>query len=199
MVEPRAREQIDDAAAGARLGVVRAEDEAAQPRVHDRPGAHDAGLEGDIEIAIGQPVVAQRGGGVAQRRDLRVRGRIAGGDRGVAALADDPAVADKDRAYRDFAAALRRARELDRLAHPALGSGNVQGLVGRGDFAAHVHARVPPPGEGSSPTTASASISTSISESISRETSTIAHAGRMSRNASPWALPIASQWPMSVT
>lgn len=49
------------------------------------------------------------------------------------------------------------------------------------------------------PRMASASISTSISGEMSLETSTIVDAGRMFLKTSPWARPIASHWPMSVT
>ena len=65
MVEhPRA---MDDAAA---LGIVRAPDHPADPRMADRAGAHGAGLERHVERQAGQPIVAQGFGRAAQGDDL---------------------------------------------------------------------------------------------------------------------------------
>ena len=68
-----------------------------------RRGAHGAGLERHIEIAVGQPFGAERGGGLADRDHLRMGGRVAVGERAVAGLRDHLAVADDDAADRHLA------------------------------------------------------------------------------------------------
>ena len=85
--------------------------------MHDRSGAHDARLEGRVERAADQPVVAEPASCVAQGSDLRVRGRIARGDRQIAAAADHLPVAHHDRPDGHFAARRGIAGERERFAH----------------------------------------------------------------------------------
>ena len=59
-----------------RLRVPRAEDHAPYACGHDRPRAHRARLERDVQVAVRQPPVAHGGGGAPQRRDLGVPGGV---------------------------------------------------------------------------------------------------------------------------
>ncbi len=61
-------------------------------------GAHGTGLQGDVENAAGEPVVAGAGGGVAQGLDLGVGSRVVAADGPVPALADDLTAAHHHRA-----------------------------------------------------------------------------------------------------
>ena len=47
-------------------------------RVHDRSGAHRAGLQRDVELAAAEAIVAERAGGLAQGLNLGVGAGIAG-------------------------------------------------------------------------------------------------------------------------
>ena len=70
--------------------------------VGDRAGAHRAGFERDPQITVLQPIVADRGGGGANRQHLGVRGRIVERARGVRRGRDDAAVEHHHRADRHF-------------------------------------------------------------------------------------------------
>ena len=72
MVQPWMIENFEDRAGSARLGVERADDQASQPGVNHGSGAHGARFERDVEMAIGEPVVAERAGRLAQGDDLGV-------------------------------------------------------------------------------------------------------------------------------
>ena len=65
-------------AGGAGLRVGGAEHHALEARVHQRHRAHRAGLERDVQLALGQPVVLEQLRGMAQRDDLGMRGRVVG-------------------------------------------------------------------------------------------------------------------------
>jgi hypothetical protein len=60
--------------------------------MHDRPRAHDAGLEGDVQRAAGQAIVAQGLGGGAQRHHLGVGGGVVTQDGLVEAAAGDATI-----------------------------------------------------------------------------------------------------------
>src|SRR5690606_3354429 len=66
--------------------------EPADAREGNRRRAHGAGLERDIEVAAFEPLRAERAGGLAQRQELRMRGRIAVGERPVAGAGEDRTV-----------------------------------------------------------------------------------------------------------
>src|SRR6266542_1064738 len=78
MVQPTVPYDVPQRADGTGLLVVRREDQAVQPGQHDRARAHGAGLQSDDERAAGQPPFTDVPGGVPDRKDLGVRGRIAG-------------------------------------------------------------------------------------------------------------------------
>src|SRR5262249_6559395 len=86
----------------------------------DRRRAHGAGLERDIEIALGKPLAAQRLRRRADRHHLRMRRRVSLRERPVAGLRDHLAVADDDAADRHLAGLTRHARLLEGGIHEAL-------------------------------------------------------------------------------
>ena len=59
------------------LGSAAAEHQARDAGEDDRPGAHRAGLEGHVEDRVREAPAAERLGGLADRQDLRVSGRVA--------------------------------------------------------------------------------------------------------------------------
>jgi hypothetical protein len=107
----------DHAAGRAGLRIAGAEDDAGDARVHDRAGAHRAGLQRHVERAVRQPVVAAALAGIAQRHHLGMGGRVVAADGLVEAAADDLAVENHHGAHRHLAASRRLAREVERRAH----------------------------------------------------------------------------------
>ena len=87
----------------AALGVGRAVIEPPDPRKRDRPRTHRARLQRDIKIAIDQPLGPDRLGGLPDRQNFGMRGRIAVGQRAVAGRGDDLVTADNDASDRDLA------------------------------------------------------------------------------------------------
>ena len=71
--------------------------------MHHRAAAHGAGLQGDVERAAVQPVVAQRFGSSPERDDLGMRRGVMPVDRRVAACGDHLALFDHNRAHRHLA------------------------------------------------------------------------------------------------
>ena len=74
VVEPRLGQHVEHAAGGARLGVGGAEHDARDPGEHDRPGAHRARLERDVEHGVEHAPAAERCGRPRAGRSSR-RGR----------------------------------------------------------------------------------------------------------------------------
>jgi len=95
--------ETDDRTDGAGLGIVGSVDEAPDARLKDRPQAHSAWLDGHVEGAARQAVVAGLAGRPADGLDLGVGCRIIGRDRPVASPGQDLAVFHDDSADRDFA------------------------------------------------------------------------------------------------
>ncbi len=85
--------------------------------MHDRAGAHHAGLKRHVQIAIGKTVIAQRFSGIAQGHDFGMCSRVAAGDGLVVAAADDDAVFHHHRTHRHFAGSGRLRRQLQCLLH----------------------------------------------------------------------------------
>ena len=117
VVEAGEIEELERAATCARLGVADAEDDAVDADMGERARAHGARFLGDVEGgAVEPPRFQQRlrlrdgehfgmGGGVLARLDL------------VAALGQDRAIADEDRADGDFIAGAGGAGEFERASH----------------------------------------------------------------------------------
>ena len=113
-------DDLHDAADGSGLGIARAVDQPRNARMHDRSGAHRAGLQRDVKLAAAEPVIAQRARGFAQRQNLGVR---------VGSLAEitwfQPrptmlSLAHHHRADRNLARNFGQPRQPQRLFHPAL-------------------------------------------------------------------------------
>ena len=99
VVEKPLSEEVHPAARGAGFRVVRAEDDSADARVYHRTRAHGTGLQGDIDVAVFQPPVAEGFCRALQRHDL---GMADGGIfplLEVAPLGDDAAVLYDDGAH----------------------------------------------------------------------------------------------------
>src|SRR5207245_436890 len=71
--------------------------------VEDGSGAHRAGLEGDVEGAIFEAVVAEVEASFAEGNDLGVGCGVGVAENSVLAAADDFVLVDDDCAYGDFA------------------------------------------------------------------------------------------------
>ena len=100
MIQLRVLKQVDHRAGSAGSGLGSAVDDTAEPRVEHGTAAHGAGLQGDVELAALQPVIAQYMRCSPQRHDRRggVVWSMARCGRG-----DDQAVFDNHRAHRHFA------------------------------------------------------------------------------------------------
>src|SRR5690606_21744918 len=85
--------------------------------MHDRPAAHDAGLQRHIQCAAGQTVVAQCLRRIAQGHDFGMGRRIVPAYGLVVAAPDDLAVLDDDRTDGHLAEAAGGMRQFQRRAH----------------------------------------------------------------------------------
>ena len=83
--------------------------EPADARKRDRRRAHGAGLERHVEIAVGQPLRAERGGRLPDRQHLGMRGRVAVAQGAVAGARDHRTVAHDHAADRHLAGGAARA------------------------------------------------------------------------------------------
>ena len=95
----RTAPRIDRAA----LGVGRAVIQPSYPRERDRAGAHRAGLQRDIEVAIDQPLAAEACGGLPDREDFGMRGRIAIAQSAVSGRRDHLVIKHDHASNRHFA------------------------------------------------------------------------------------------------
>jgi hypothetical protein len=95
--------------------VPRAEHHAVDAREHERPRAHRARLERDVERAAVEAPAAERGGGGAQREHLGVGGGVLVAHGAVGGGRDHRVAAHDDRA--DGHVAPRRPRRRERAAH----------------------------------------------------------------------------------
>src|SRR5580700_4367907 len=109
MVEPRMGKDFETGAHRAALWVVGAVHKARYARLDHRPGAHDAGLDGDIQRGVGEAVVAEQARGFAKDDDFRVRGWIIFADGAVAGTSKDLVTVDNDRADWNYPSGSRSA------------------------------------------------------------------------------------------
>lgn len=113
--------------AGMRLGC--AIHEPSDARMNDRPGAHQAGLESDIERAAVEAVVAQLLGRGTQRSNLGMSAGIVGQDRCVEARAHDLACrTHHHRPHRHFTGGQPRMRLVQRPVHVEFVAAHRRGL-----------------------------------------------------------------------
>jgi hypothetical protein len=104
MIEALVRgQQVEDAAAGATLGVAGAVHDAGDAGMNKCAGAHGAGFEGDVEGGGGEAIVAEALAGGAEGADLSVGAGVMGSDGAVPALAQDLVRGDQHGPDRDLA------------------------------------------------------------------------------------------------
>ena len=121
VVQPRILPDREERVDRARLGIRAAVHEPRHARVHQRAGAHRAGLQRDVDGGALEPPVAERGRRAAQRVDLGVRRRILVGLAPVAPPPHDlPGGVDHHGAHGHVARGGRRLGLRHRLAHEAL-------------------------------------------------------------------------------
>jgi len=73
---------------GPALWIISAIDQAADPGMADRAGAHGAGLQGHDQGEVSQPIVSQRQAGRAKRQNFGVGRRVMGPDGTVTSSGD---------------------------------------------------------------------------------------------------------------
>jgi len=100
-------QEVEPTACSPRLRVGRTEKDAFHTGVHDGPGTHDTGLQGNIEPRSRQTIVSHPQRGIPQGQNLRMRRRIHGADGPVPSLPDDFFPAYQNGAYRHLALPLR--------------------------------------------------------------------------------------------
>ena len=90
-------------AAGSGFGVGGGVNETGDAGVKDRPGTHRAGLEGDVEDAVFEAVVAKMTSGFAEGDDLCVGSRVGVAENPILAAADDFTFVNDNCSYGNFA------------------------------------------------------------------------------------------------
>ena len=93
MVEARIAAHVVEGPHGPALGVGGAKDAAVHSRVHHEAGAHEAGLQGHVHGAAGEPPAVQGLRGGHHGRELRVGAGVAVGLSAVVGCRHDLAVA----------------------------------------------------------------------------------------------------------
>ena len=116
VVEPRVAQNVANAAGRPGLRIPRPEHHPGHARGDDRPRAHRARLEGDVQIASLQPPVPRGAGRLPQRRDLGVAGGVVARLARVAADAEHGQPAHNKRAHGNVA---RERRTVGQLHGPA--------------------------------------------------------------------------------
>jgi hypothetical protein len=103
------------AANSAEAEIARTEHQAGHTRRNQSPCTHHARLHRRVHCGAFQPVIAGRGGRLAQGQDFRMRGRIVALYRGISPASDHAAVKDDYSADRDLPPAFGVSRQLQRL------------------------------------------------------------------------------------
>ena len=104
VVELRVVEDGEAGADGAAFGVIGAVDKAGDASLNHSAGAHRAGLNGDVQGGVEEPVVAEAEGRFAEGDDFGVGCGVGIGDGAIAGVGDDVAAGHDDGADGDFAA-----------------------------------------------------------------------------------------------
>jgi len=110
-------EDFEAGADRAAFGVVGAVGEARDTSLDDGARTHAAGLDGDVEGCIGEPVVAEQAGSIAKDNNFGVGGGVVVANGAVAGSGEDLAVMDEHGADGDFAGCGRAARFRERCLH----------------------------------------------------------------------------------
>ncbi len=93
--------------------------QARNPGMDQRPHAHRAGFQRDIQGTARQPVVAHPGAGHSQHPDLRVGAGVVLGDGAIPCRSQQFTLLHQHGPHRHLAGGLGGARLLQRQAHPA--------------------------------------------------------------------------------
>src|ERR1700722_3133691 len=101
-----------------RFGIVSTVDEALDPGVHQRSGAHRTRFNCSKEIALSQPMVTESRPRFAQRDNLCVRCGIGTGDVAVPSPADNAIAAHDDGSDGDFSRFKRSLGSAESFLHP---------------------------------------------------------------------------------
>jgi hypothetical protein len=117
VVQTRVIQYLQHRMDGACLRVIGAVNQAFEPGVYERAGAHSARFNCNKQCAIFQAMIADCDTGFTQGHDLGVRSGIAIGKVPVAATADDLAATHDDCAYRHFSCFKRALRSPERFFH----------------------------------------------------------------------------------
>lgn len=115
--KPAVGKQINDASAGACLGIGGTEHHPFDSSVLNRARAHDARLQRDIKLTSWEPIIFQRKAGIAKRLHLRMRTGIVASNRVVMPATNDATVANHDRSDRHLALAHRLPSQRQGGAH----------------------------------------------------------------------------------
>ena len=118
MVEARVRGEIRHATEGTTLRIPAAEHHAPQAGVEYGADAHQARLDGHVQVCVHEAVVADGRRGRAQRQDLGVSGRVLQSNGGVASTTELEPVSDHHRSDRHLAFRAGRFRLLEADPHP---------------------------------------------------------------------------------
>jgi hypothetical protein len=109
--------EVNHATRRAGLGVAGTKDYAPDTRVQDRTHTHDAGLQGYVESAAWQPVVAQEPGGIAQSHHFGMCGRVMAADRLIEPSPDNVALPYHHGTDRNFVQSRCLTGKVKRLLH----------------------------------------------------------------------------------
>ena len=127
----RVIQHLHDRLHGARLRIVRALNQALNPGVHQRSGAHWARFNCGEQVAVGQAMVTHGCGSFAQRHNLGVGRGVAVSEVAVPSAADDAPLAHDNGSDWHFARFLRALRRSQSLLHPQfVGPGRWSLVVG---------------------------------------------------------------------
>ena len=103
---------------GARFGVVGAVNQALNPRMYQRAGAHRARLNCNKQLALAQTMVTDMSTSFSKRKNLGVSSGIGVGDVAVASAAHDALITNHNRANRNFAGLKRALGGTQGFFHP---------------------------------------------------------------------------------
>ncbi len=105
VVEVRIGKDFEAGADAAALGVVGAVDEARDASLDDCPGAHAAGLDGDVERGVREAIVAEAARGFTKDDDFGVGGWIVVADGAITGACENLSVVNQNGSDGDFAGA----------------------------------------------------------------------------------------------
>ena len=118
MVHARVVQDSNHRMHGARLGVVRTINEAPNPRVDERSGAHRARLNCSKQLAVAQAMIADRGSCLAERDDFGVGRGIGVREIAIVSAANDLAAVNDYCTDGDFSGLKRSLRGTKGFLHP---------------------------------------------------------------------------------